>query len=66
MWGCDERGELAGRGRVEDVGWGRSKWHLRRVQDFAPAAREEGDCDLYDKAGTSQRMLLYFLLCRLS
>ena len=39
-----------------------SRWHLRRVQDFAPAAREEGDCDLYNERGESQRVLLYFLV----
>ena len=37
---------------------GGSRWHLRRVQDFAPAAREEGDCDLYNEEGKSQRMPL--------
>ena len=33
--------EVGGESRVG------SRWHLRRVQDFAPATREEGDCDLY-------------------
>lgn len=48
-----------------EVGGGcrvRSRWHLRRVQVFAPTAREEGDCDLYDEGGKSQHVLLYFLV----
>ena len=48
----------------EDVEEGRKVGYVRRMQDFAPAAGEEGDCDLCERrveSAYTRKVFVYIL-----